>query len=146
MPDDQRCVFCDIAAGNAPAHIVDEDSLAIAILDINPFAEGHCLVISRRHVQWWHELNDEEIVSVFRVARRVAIRLGHAFSPEFVCLYARGRRVPHTHIFLVPAKTGDVLDNFFNALEQEQESAEVLAPIKTASALASAADKIRLQG
>jgi histidine triad (HIT) family protein len=143
MPDDQRCVFCDIAARNAPAHIIDEDPLALAILDINPFAEGHCLVISRRHVQWWHELNDEEIVSVFRVARRVAIRLGHAFSPEFVCLYARGRRVPHTHIFLVPTKKGDVLDNFFNALEREQESLDTLAAIKTAEALASTAEKIR---
>jgi histidine triad (HIT) family protein len=143
MPDDQRCVFCDIAARSAPAHIIDEDPLALAILDINPFAEGHCLVISRRHVQWWHELNDEEIVSVFRVARRVAIRLGHAFSPEFVCLYARGRRVPHTHIFLVPTKKGDVLDNFFNALEREQESLDTLAAIKTAEALASTAEKIR---
>ena len=146
MPDNPRCVFCEIARGKEPAHIIDEDSLALAILDINPFAEGHCLVISRRHVQWWHELNDDEIVSVFRVARRVALRLGHAFSPEFVCLYARGRRVPHTHIFLVPTKKGDVLDNFFNALEHEQESADALAPIRTAEALAGAAGKIRLQG
>jgi len=143
MPDDHRCVFCDIAAGRAPAHVIDEDPLALAILDIHPFAEGHCLVISKRHVLWWHELTDDEIVSVFRMAKRVALRLGDTFSPEFVCLYARGRRIPHTHIFLVPARSGDVLDSFFNALERVQESPNALAAIKTAEALASTAAKIR---
>ena len=143
MADDHWCVFCDIAAGRAPAHVIDEDPLALAILDINPLAEGHCLVISKRHVPWWHELTDDEIVSVFGMAKRVANRLGNTFSPEFVCLYARGRRIPHTHIFLVPTKSGDVLDSFFNALERVQESPNALAAIKTAEAMASAAEKIR---
>lgn len=137
------CVFCDIAAGHAQAHIIEEDELAFALLDINPFAEGHCLVISRRHVQWWHELNDDEIASVFQMAKRVAVRLGATFSPEFVCMYARGRRIPHTHIFLVPTTKGDVLDGFFNALEKVQESAEKLAGLRTNDALAATAARIR---
>ncbi|MGZ4778032.1 MAG: HIT family protein [Thermoanaerobaculia bacterium] len=140
----EKCVFCDITAGQARAHIIDENPLAVAILDINPFAEGHCLILSKRHVVWWQELTDEEIVSVFSLAKRVANRLGSAFSPEFVCLYARGRRIPHTHIFLVPTKSGDVLDSFFNALERVQESSNALAELKTAEALESAAKKIRM--
>lgn len=140
----EKCVFCDITSGHARAHIIDENPLAMAILDINPFAEGHCLILSKRHVVWWHELTDEEIISVFSLAKRVANRLGSAFSPEFVCLYARGRRIPHTHIFLVPTKSGDVLDSFFNAMERVQESPNALAALKTAEALATAAEKIRL--
>ncbi|MGZ7040960.1 MAG: HIT family protein, partial [Thermoanaerobaculia bacterium] len=128
----------------ARAHIIDENPLAVAILDINPFAEGHCLILSKRHVVWWQELTDEEIVSVFSLAKRVANRLGSAFSPEFVCLYARGRRIPHTHIFLVPTKSGDVLDSFFNAMERVQESPNALAELRTAEALESAAKKIRM--
>ena len=90
----QGCAFCEIVAGRAPAHVVEEDELSSCLLDINPFTEGHCLVISKRHVPWWHDLSEEEIVSLFRMARRVANRLRDAFSPEFVCLYARGRRSP----------------------------------------------------
>jgi histidine triad (HIT) family protein len=142
-PMNQDCAFCEIVAGRAPAHIIEEDDLALALLDINPFTEGHCLVVSKRHVQWWHELTDEEIGSVFRMAKRVADRLGSAFSPEFVCMYARGRRIPHTHIFLVPTTKGDVLDGFFNALERFQESPEALASIRRADALAASAEKIR---
>jgi histidine triad (HIT) family protein len=143
MPPLEDCPFCEIVAGRAPAHVVDEDALALALLDINPFTQGHCLVISKRHVAWWHELNDDEIASVFQMAKRVANRLGATFAPEFVCMYARGRRVPHTHIFLVPTTKGDVLDGFFNALERFQESPDRLTALKTPDALAATADRIR---
>jgi histidine triad (HIT) family protein len=141
----EPCTFCEIAARRAPAHVVDEDELSLALLDIHPFTEGHTLVISKRHVQWWHDLTDEEITSVFLMAKRVARRLGATFSPEFVCLYARGRRIPHTHVFLVPTTRGDVLDGFFNALEKFQESPQALAELKSAKALSTAAEKIRSQ-
>jgi histidine triad (HIT) family protein len=135
------CVFCEIVAERAAAHVIEQDALAMALLDINPFAEGHCLVISKRHVQWWHELDDDEIASVFRMAKRVAIRLGA--TPDFVCMYARGRRIPHMHVFLVPATKGDVLDGFFNALERFQESPDALAALKKKEALEAAAARIR---
>lgn len=137
------CIFCEIAGGRAPAHIIEQDDLALCLLDINPFAEGHCLVLPKRHVPWWHDLTDDEIVSVFRMARRVANRLRETYDVEFVCMYARGRRIPHTHVFLVPSAKGDVLDGFFNALEKVQESPEKLAALKASESLAAAARKIR---
>ena len=139
---DQRCVFCEIVAGKAPAHRIYEDELSLGLLDINPFAEGHSLVIPKRHVPWWHDLTKEETESLFRVARIMAKKLMKAFAPEFVCLYARGRRIPHTHIFLIPTKSGDFLDSFFNNLERVQESAEELAKLRDPAALAAAALKL----
>jgi histidine triad (HIT) family protein len=144
MPRSKRtCAFCEIVAGRAPARVVERDEHAICLLDINPLAPGHCLVVSRRHVAWWHDLSEEEIVGVFRMAGRVAQRLGRAFSPDFVCLYARGRRIPHTHVFLVPTRTGDVLDGVFNALERFQESPPALTALRSSAALEGAARKIR---
>jgi histidine triad (HIT) family protein len=141
--DQSGCIFCEIVAGRAPAHVVLEDELSLCLLDINPFTEGHCLVISKRHVPWWHDLSEEETVSLFTLARRAALKLAKAFAPEFVCLYARGRRVPHTHVFLVPTIRGDVLDGFFNALERFQESPHQLAALKENERLASTAQAIR---
>jgi histidine triad (HIT) family protein len=140
---DQRCVFCEIVAGKAPAHRIYEDELSLGLLDINPFAEGHSLVIPKRHVPWWHDLTEEETDSLFRVARIMAKKLMKAFAPEFVCLYARGRRIPHTHIFLIPTKSGDFLDRFFNDLEKVQESAVELAKLRDPAALAAAAQKLK---
>ena len=75
-----------------------EDDLSLAILDINPLSKCHCLVVPKRHVPWWHDLSDEEVESLFRLARAAARKISKVFEPDFVCMYARGRRIPHTHI------------------------------------------------
>jgi histidine triad (HIT) family protein len=137
------CVFCDIVAGRADAYRIYEDEQSVCLLDINPFAEGHCLVISKRHEPWWHDLNEKETESLFQVARIVARKMMKAYHPDFVCLYARGRRIPHTHVFLVPSFKGDVLDRFFNALEGVQESPQELARLKGKTSLKDAARKLR---
>ncbi|HON23746.1 MAG TPA: HIT family protein [Syntrophales bacterium] len=140
---DGKCVFCEIVAGRAPAYIIEQDELSMCILDIHPYTKGHCLVISKRHVPWWHELSDEENAGLFRMAKKMANRMMERFRPDFVFLYARGRRIPHTHLFLIPTYGGDVLDRFFNALENFQESPQLLAGLKEPGAMAAAAELLR---
>ena len=139
MEKDGSCIFCDIIDGKAHAYKIYEDELSVCILDIQPYTKGHCLVISKRHVKWWHELTDEENASLFKVAKIVAKRMMKKFHPDFIFLYARGRRIPHTHVFLIPTYSGDVLDRFFNALENFQESPEELARLKEPGSMAGAA-------
>lgn len=67
----------------------------------------------------------------------------HSLRPDFVCMYARGRRIPHTHIFLVPTCSGDVLDSFFSTLEQYQESPQKLANLRADESMQDAAELIR---
>jgi histidine triad (HIT) family protein len=137
------CVFCDIVAGKASARKIHEDELSMCILDVHPYTKGHCLVISKRHVQWWHQLTEAETDSLFRMARTVANRMMDVFRPDFVFLYARGRRIPHTHIFLIPTYSGDVLDRFFNALEKFQESPQELAKLKEDISMDEAANLLK---
>ena len=56
MSQENNCIFCDIVQGRAKAHLIHEDELSLGLLDINPLAEGHCLIIPKRHVPWWHDL------------------------------------------------------------------------------------------
>jgi histidine triad (HIT) family protein len=137
------CVFCEIVKGRSPAHVVGENRRAVAILDIFPWAAGHTLILSKRHVPFWHQLTRAEAADVFSLAHRVGRRLAKAFDPEFVCLMARGRRIPHTHVFLVPTQPGDVLDRQFNGMEKIQVGAEELAPLRKHSSRASAAKRIQ---
>jgi len=143
MSPNDNCIFCDIIKGQAEAYRIYEDELSMCILDIHPYTEGHCLVISKRHVPWWHELTDEENASLFKVAKIVADRMMKKYNPDFVFLYARGRRIPHTHLFLIPTYGGDVLDKFFNALENFQESPRKLARLSEKTSLEEAARKLR---
>lgn len=138
-----NCIFCNIIAGKAETNLIHEDDLSLGLLDINPLAEGHCLIIPKRHVPWWHDLTVEETESLFRVAKIVAEKIMQTFHPDFVCMYARGRRIPHTHIFLVPTSQGDPLDRFFNALEGFQETPEELTRLKQKDQMKETVDLLR---
>ncbi|OPY07553.1 MAG: HIT-like protein [Syntrophus sp. PtaB.Bin001] len=144
MTDTQNsCIFCNIVAGKAPAYVVEEDDLTMCILDIHPYAKGHCLVIPKRHVPWWHELTDEEHASLFKMAKTVGNRIMERLKPDFVYLYARGTQVPHTHIFLIPTSSGDVLDRFLSSLENFQVSLQGLAEFRSPSEMEDAARILR---
>ena len=143
MGIESGCIFCKIVSGKADANRIYEDELSLGILDINPFTQGHCLVVSKRHVPWWHDLTGEETKSLFSVSRIIAQKIMKAFHPDFVCMYARGRRIPHTHIFLVPTFSGDLLDRFFNTLERFQESPAELARLKERQSMEEAADRLK---
>lgn len=140
---DKKCVFCGMVEGEAPCYKLGEDDLSFAILDINPFSKGHALVLPKRHVAWWHDLTEAENASLFRMAKKVADQIMKVLNPDFVCMYARGRRIPHTHMFLVPTYSGDVLDKFFNALEVFQESPPALTALRDPSAMAEIAEKLK---
>ncbi len=107
-----NCVFCQIVAGKLKAWKIFENDTAIAILDTNPAAEGHCLVVPKRHVRFWHDLSDADTATTFSVAKTVAKRIKEVFKPDFVCIFVRGGRVSHAHIVLFPSHEGDRLSSF----------------------------------
>ncbi len=143
MGEKKGCIFCEIVAGKAERYRIYEDEFSMVILDINPFTKGHCLVLSKRHVPWWHDLTEKETKSLFSASRLIARKLKRAFKPDFVCMYARGRRIPHTHIFLVPTFSGDLIDRFFNALEGAQEFPTRIGPEKGRRSLKKTADLLK---
>lgn len=125
----KSCIFCDIVNGDSPSYLVEESKFSICILDINPLQRGHSLVIPRRHIQFWYQMRDEEIEDLYKLAARVARRMLKRYKADFITQYARGRRIPHTHIFLIPTFSKDPLDRYFNALEGFQEGARYLAQL-----------------
>ncbi|MCU0849204.1 MAG: HIT family protein [Spirochaetes bacterium] len=140
---DKPCVFCDIISGKSPARVIMENELAMVILDIHPFSSGHCLAIPKRHVPWWHQMTEEENAALFTLAHRAANKLMKIFGSDFICMYARGKRIPHTHIFLIPSHEGDVLDRFYNAMEKFQEAPKELSRIASPESLDEAAEKLK---
>ena len=46
---DPNCRFCQIIAGDEPAHVVFEDERTIAFLDNRPLFPGHSLLVPRDH-------------------------------------------------------------------------------------------------
>lgn len=103
-------IFAKIAAGEIPSYQVAADDRFYAFLDINPLAVGHTLVIPRREVDYFFDLDDEEIASMQVFAKRVAKAIKEAFPCKKVGQAVLGLEVPHAHIHLVPMNNeGDML-------------------------------------
>ncbi|MGB9706642.1 MAG: HIT family protein [Microgenomates group bacterium] len=96
----QSCVFCKIVKGEIPAYKIYEDKEFLAFLDINPFVDGHTLVIPKKHYQWvWQVPN---IGEYFSVVKKIASHFQKVFNDEFVASVIWGTDVPHAHIHLLP--------------------------------------------
>jgi histidine triad (HIT) family protein len=101
------CVFCRIAAGQAPAERVFADARTLAFLDIHPAGEGHTLVIPVAHAETVFDVSAEDWEAVWATARRVALALRAAFAPDGLTVrQANGRlggqEVMHLHAHLIP--------------------------------------------
>ena len=71
------CIFCRIAAKEAPAAIVHEDDEVVAFRDLHPQAPVHLLIIPRRHVASLGEAVDGDAPLLGRmllVAKELAVR------------------------------------------------------------------------
>ena len=95
-------IFSKIAAGEIPSYKCAENDKFYAFLDINPLAEGHTLVIPRREVDYFFDLEDEELAEYQLFSKSVAGAIKEAFPCKKVAQVVLGLEVPHAHIHLIP--------------------------------------------
>ncbi len=75
----ENCIFCRIIDRKAPAKIVLEDELAVAIEDLHPQAPVHLLVIPRTHLPSLKDASPKEeplLGRLFTIAARLARERG----------------------------------------------------------------------
>ncbi|MCL8208979.1 MAG: HIT family protein [Actinomycetia bacterium] len=96
------CVFCRIAAGELPAHVVWEGDDLLAFLDIRPLNPGHLLVVPREHVPTVYDLPPPRYAALMDGARRMAGRVAERLQPARVGLMVVGFDVDHAHVHVVP--------------------------------------------
>ncbi|MDI3406045.1 HIT family protein [Streptomyces cavernicola] len=101
------CVFCSIAAGQAPATVVREWDDVIAIRPLGPVTPGHVLVIPRRHVA---DVGEDPQVSA-RAMVCAAELAGELPAANVITSKgsAATQTVFHLHIHVVPRIEGDAL-------------------------------------
>jgi histidine triad (HIT) family protein len=103
----ERCVFCAIVGGTAPAEIVAETDSVVAFRDIAPVAPTHVLVVPRRHIGDATSLgpHDAEVfTSMFTLAKAVAER-DDVLKSGYRLVLNVGRHaqnsVPHLHLHVL---------------------------------------------
>jgi len=110
------CLFCEIVAGTAPAHVVLDQPDVVAFLDIRPVFKGHVLVVPRRHFVTLPELPLPLLTSVFVEVQRCASAVVDGLGAQGSWIAENNivsQAVPHVHVHVVPRTKGDGLRGFF---------------------------------
>lgn len=131
-PADAQCIFCRIASGVAESARVDEDNRTIAFLNIAPAAEGHTLVIPKRHARNLFDIDASDLAAVAVAAQRVALRLRDVLGCDGISLFqsneaAGWQTVFHYHVHVVPRAHGDALVPPWRPLAAERTALERMA-------------------
>jgi len=136
MPQDAGCLFCKIIRREVKADIVFEDDVCLAFLDHRPLLLGHCLLVTKQHVETLIDLPDAMIAPFFRATQKLAGAVEAAMAAEgtFVAINNRvSQSVPHLHVHIVPRKRGDGLKGFFwprTKYQSEEQMADVAEKIR----------------
>jgi histidine triad (HIT) family protein len=110
------CKFCQIVAGEIPAHFVLDTDEVVAFLDHRPLFAGHTLVLPRGHVETLADLPPDRVGPFFLQVQRVeaAVRTAMDAEGSFVAENnVVSQSVPHLHVHVVPRRRKDGLRGFF---------------------------------
>ncbi len=94
-------IFSKIVAGDIPGHRIAENDEFLAFLDIQPLAEGHTLVIPKKEVDYFFNLDDGLLSRINLFARDVAKQIECAIPCKRVGVAVIGLEVPHAHVHLI---------------------------------------------
>ena len=120
-------VFTKIIRGEIPSHKIAEEEHHIAILDVNPLVNGHTLVIPKREVDYYFDLDDQELAALNAFAKRVATALFREVPCLRIGIAVIGLEVPHVHMHLVPLNQTKDIDFTRPKLDPGPQALEKLA-------------------
>ncbi len=105
-----ECPFCK--SGIRDLSFLESEKF-IAAYNIAPVLPGHTLVIPRRHITGFFELDDEELFEFVKFSRSVIKVLSKAFGTEAFNWTLQekeesGQSIAHMHIHIIPRKPGDL--------------------------------------
>lgn len=120
-------IFSKIVAGDIPCHRIAENEEFLAFLDIQPLANGHTLVIPKKEVDYFFDLEDNLLSRINVFARDVAKQIEHAIPCKRVGVAIIGLEVPHAHIHLIPLQSVSDINFERPKLDMTQEQLSATA-------------------
>lgn len=137
----EQCVFCRILSGAIASQKVYEDELVAVLLDINPAAPGHALLVPREHYPILPLVSPEEFEHLFGLLPQFTDAIVRGMIADSVTVFiangaAAGQQSPHVIVHLIPRESGDGLDRFdFQKRPVDESSlATLTGPVREALA------------
>ena len=107
---ESQCLFCRVNA----KQLVSEDEFCYAVKDSFPVTEFHTLIIPKRHVASYFDLNSSEVSALHEMLvemKRTIEAKDNSVTGFNIGVNAgkdAGQSIFHVHVHLIPRRNGDV--------------------------------------
>ena len=112
MEDNKDCIFCKIANKEIQKELIYEDENFIAFLDISPRAEGHTLIIPKKHYKTLLDMPNTLGNELQEAIKKISLDLtkqgkAQGFNILTNVNEVAGQVVHHLHVHIIPRKKDD---------------------------------------
>ena len=125
-------IFSKIIEGSIPSIQIDETENEIAFLDIMPCAEGHTLIVPKKEVERFEDMEPQDTASLMVFLHRISKAVSSALGGVDYNLILNngvqaGQEVMHVHFHIIPRleRTSRMFGNRKNfSTEELQQTAD----------------------
>ena len=78
----EDCIFCKIIKGDVACDTVYEDDLVKVFMDAAPDDNGHMLIVPKKHIVDFTELDEELAAHIHKIAKEMKIKI---YGQEKLC-------------------------------------------------------------
>ena len=104
------CLFCNINSKD----LIFDNEFAFASFDSYPVSKYHSLIVPKRHILDYFELNNDELLACNDLIKKIKKKIQNedktvdGFNIGTNSGIAAGQSIMHCHIHLIPRRKGDV--------------------------------------
>lgn len=98
------CIFCQIAQKKSKADIKFEDGDVVVFSNINPAADTHLLIIPKKHIETYLDLDNEILGKMHGVAQKIIKEGGLGSAYKLLFNGGDYQAVSHVHWHLMAGK------------------------------------------
>jgi histidine triad (HIT) family protein len=129
-----QCLFCQIIEEKIPSKKIYEDKLIIGILDINPAAKGHVLVMPKEHYPIMPIIPPETFKHLFDKTKQIDKEIKNALLCKETTMFianggAAGQQSNHFMLHIIPRENDDHLE-MLDIQEKEAPADEIKDVVK----------------
>jgi histidine triad (HIT) family protein len=106
------CIFCKIAKKEIYSYMIDETENFVAVLDINPHAPMHTMIIPKEHIENFVDLPEEYGIELLKFMKYIIKRISEKLNTKDFTIGINegknaGRAIDHLHIHIIPRFKND---------------------------------------
>jgi len=104
------CIFCNVRKED----MIYENEYAFVSYDSYPVSKFHCLIIPKRHIRNYFDLDEKELNACNQLIKKIRSKiekddnLVEGFNLGTNAGIVAGQTIMHCHIHLIPRRKGDV--------------------------------------